>query len=185
MNVGDTLEPFVGGQEKYKMRFATVDSLDDRVVLMIEAVLDSQSDDRVFKVVSSILQKSPVRDYDDEIKKIFNWVRDNIRYTRDPYNLELFRTPRRAIDNRIGDCDDMSILLAALLRAVGYSVRFRIIGLTKGNYEHVYVVVGSPPETPVKWIPLDPSQPNAVGWEYDREKIKKNGESIDYDIDFE
>jgi hypothetical protein len=74
-------------------------------------------------------------------------------------------------------------MLAALLLAAGYLCRFRVIGLTEGSYEHVYVVVGVPPveptEEPERWVPLDPSQPYAPGWEIDRAKVK---EIMDYKI---
>jgi len=156
--------------------------IDNRVKLMIEQVLDSRSEKKVYQILGSILKNIPERDWDAEVSAIFNWVRENIRYTRDPLNVELFRTPRAAISDGIGDCDDMAIMLAALLRAAGYVCRFRVIGLTKGSYDHVYVVVGIPPEEPERWVPLDPSQPYKPGWEIERSKVK---EIMDYDVELE
>jgi hypothetical protein len=156
--------------------------IDDRLGMMIGQVMDSRSKQFVYKIVGKILRNIPERDWDGEVAAIFNWVRNNIRYTRDPLGVELFRTPRAAYSDGIGDCDDMSIILVALLRAVGYICRFRVIGFEKGSYSHVYVVVGIPPEQPERWLALDPSQPNNPGWEVDRSKVK---EIVDYRIEEE
>jgi len=157
-------------------------SIYDRLSMMVDQVMDSRSNKLVYKIKGEILRKLPVRDYDAEVKAIFYWVRDNIRYTRDPVNLELFMTPRASISDGVGDCDDMAICLVALLRSAGYICRFRVVGMEKGVYQHVYVVVGIPPEEPTRWVPLDPSQPFEPGWEVDRKKVV---EIFDYIIEEE
>jgi len=157
--------------------------IDERVRMMIDQVLDSRSQKKIYQILGTIVKKLPARDWNAEVSAIFYWVRENIRYTRDPLGVELFRTPRAAIADGIGDCDDMAIMLAALLRAAGYRCRFRVVGTTEGSYEHVYVVAGIPPcepsEEPERWLPLDPTQPEEPGWEIDRAKVK---EIMDYEI---
>jgi transglutaminase-like putative cysteine protease len=158
--------------------------IDERVSLMIDQVFDSRSQKKVYQILGTIVKNLPPRDWDAEVSAIFHWVQKNIRYTRDPNGVELFRTPRAAIADGIGDCDDMAIMLASLLLAAGYRCRFRVIGLTEGSYEHVYVVVGIPPvdpkEEPERWVPLDPSQPYEPGWEIEKTRIK---EIMDYNVD--
>lgn len=39
-----------------------------------------------------------------------------------------------------GDCDDFSMYLAALLKAVGLPATFRAVGFNGGNLSHVYVM---------------------------------------------
>ena len=43
-----------------------------------------------------------------EIRSLFEWVRRNIRYTRDIFRVELLHTARRMLELRAGDCDDMT-----------------------------------------------------------------------------
>src|SRR5438309_313372 len=41
-----------------------------------------------------------------EVCTLFNWVRGNIRYTRDILRVELLHTARRMLELQAGDCDD-------------------------------------------------------------------------------
>lgn len=184
-NIYSILDDITVDDSEYDVSMVSGEAIDidERVSLMIDQVLDSRSQKKVYQILGTIVKRLPARDWDAEVASIFHWVQQNIRYTRDPNGIELFRTPRAIISDEIGDCDDMAIMLAALLMAAGYRCRFRVIGLTEGSYEHVYVVAGIPPgepnEEPEKWVPLDPTQPYEPGWEIERSKV---AEIMDYDI---
>ena len=71
-------------------------------------------------------------------------------------------------DVTVSNCDDGTILLGALLRAVGYPVKARVIQDNgSSTWSHIYLLVGVPPTGPKKWVPLDwsvyPFRP--AGWE--------------------
>jgi hypothetical protein len=103
------------------------------------------------------------KDYVGEIKALFEWVQHNIRYTKDPFRLEVLRSPRRMLELRAGDCDDMSILLGAMLEAIGHPVRLVLAGpdpLRPRLFTHVYLEV----YYKGRWIPLDPTMPYPMGW---------------------
>jgi hypothetical protein len=105
----------------------------------------------------------PPKDYLGEIKALFEWTQRNIRYTRDPYKVELVHTARRMLELRAGDCDDMSIFLGALLESIGHPVRIVIAGanpLRPDQFSHVYLEVGCRG----RWIALDPTMPFPMGW---------------------
>jgi len=113
----------------------------------------------------SILIKNGVRpkDYMGEIGTLFEWVKNNVRYTRDIYRVELLHTARRMLELRAGDCDDMTILLSAMLKAVGHPVRLVLAGFNprkKGLFTHIYL------EALCKghWIPLDATMDRPMGW---------------------
>jgi len=103
------------------------------------------------------------KDYTGEMVAIHNWVRDHIRYTRDVVGQETLYPPEYVMyQTQAGDCDDMSMLVAALLGSVGIPTRFKVIGQTLGSYSHVYLEA-KPRDT---WIPLDPIMANKpAGWE--------------------
>lgn len=74
------------------------------------------------------------------------WVSRSVRYVSDPRGVELLHDPRlmaRGIQGRklvYGDCDDMSMYLAALLKSVGLDPAFHAAGYNGRPYQHVYVV---------------------------------------------
>ena len=105
----------------------------------------------------------PGKDYVGEMVAIHNWVRDNVRYTRDVAGQETLCPPEEiAFNSRAGDCDDMAMLDAALLGAIGIPSRFVTIGVTPDSFSHVYLQA-KPKGT---WIPLDPiMKDKPAGWE--------------------
>jgi len=103
------------------------------------------------------------KNYFGEMAALFAWIKNNIRYTRDIFKVELLHTARRMLQWRAGDCDDMTILLGAMLEATGHPVRLALVGRNpkrKKLFSHIYL------ETLYKdcWIPLDPTMNKPVGW---------------------
>jgi transglutaminase-like putative cysteine protease len=109
---------------------------------------------------TDLVRDLPQKDRVAEVTRIFGFVRDRIRYVRDVRGVETMQTPDATLDVGQGDCDDKSILLAALLESVGYPTRFVAIGYRPGRFTHVYVetLLG------LRWVPLDSTEPNGVGW---------------------
>jgi transglutaminase-like putative cysteine protease len=98
-----------------------------------------------------------------EILSLFNWVRNNIRYTRDIFRVELLHTARRMLELRAGDCDDMTILLGAMLLATGHPVRIALTGF-RANKPHVYSHIYPEVNLKGRWIALDPTMNRPIGW---------------------
>lgn len=121
---------------------------------------------KINQLAVQILKSARVRgkDYIGEMVAIHNWVRDNIRYTRDVVGQETLYPPEYvAFTTQAGDCDDMSMLEAALLGSVGIPTRFKVLGQSPGSYSHVYLQA-RPGAT--QWISLDPIMSDKpAGWE--------------------
>jgi transglutaminase-like putative cysteine protease len=103
------------------------------------------------------------KNYLGEIKALFRWVQANIRYTKDPYRVEVLHSARRLLELRAGDCDDMAILLGAMLEGIGHPVRLVLTGPDPRRprlLSHIYVEVYYKGH----WIPLDPTMPYHPGW---------------------
>jgi hypothetical protein len=114
----------------------------------------------------------PEKDYEAEIRALFTAVRDAnsdlaLRYTRDHIQVDQYHSANKLLKLKGGDCDDGTILLGSMLRAVGYPVRLRVIqDVNSASWSHIYLLVGIPPMGPTKWIALDWSVPGkAPGWE--------------------
>ncbi len=109
------------------------------------------------------LYQVPAKDRWGEVRALFDWVQRNIRYTRDIYQVELLHTARRMLDLKAGDCDDMTILLGAMLKSIGYPVRIALTGFRPDRphaYSHVYPEV----YVPGRWIALDATMQRPMGW---------------------
>lgn len=116
------------------------------------------------KAIDILLRREVrAKDYLGEIRALFEWVQDNIRYTKDPVGIETLHSARQMLALRAGDCDDQTVLLGAMLQSVGHPVRLVLMGRDARRpllFSHVYLEVlyrG-------RWIALDPTMPHAVGW---------------------
>jgi transglutaminase-like putative cysteine protease len=133
--------------------------------LIARLVRQGAKDFYVRQKAIEILRAAGVRPKDrfGEVCALFDWVRRNIRYTRDIFRVELLHTARRMLELQAGDCDDMTILLGALLTSVGHPVRLVLAGFRADRphvYSHVY------PEVQVKgrWMAIDPTVSRPMGW---------------------
>ena len=133
--------------------------------LIAQLIRDGAKDFYVRQKAIEIFRESGARPKDRfaEVCALFNWVRENIRYTRDIFQVELLHSARRMLELRAGDCDDMTILLGAMLKSTGHPVRLVLAGFRPGkphSYSHIY------PEVNVRgrWIPIDASMERPIGW---------------------
>jgi len=98
-----------------------------------------------------------------EVCALFDFVKRNIRYTRDIFRVELLHSARRMLELRAGDCDDMTILLGAMLFSTGHPVRLVLAGFRPDRphaYSHIY------PEVNVRgrWMAVDATMDKPIGW---------------------
>lgn len=111
----------------------------------------------------------PERDKWSEIVTIHGWIKRNSRYTNDSVDAEVLTKvtgPQSMMEQYrkygmfAGDCDDLSIFEAAMLRSVGRQTRF--VTITRdtedpmNRMQHIYLEVSLDGE----WVPLDPIMKN-------------------------
>ena len=157
------------------------DNIDDRISWIEFEINVGKRDQAIRRIAAQVVKSVPPRQWDKSAVALFEWTRKNIRYTLDPLGVELFQKASRSLDIGIGDCDDQTIVLGSLLGCVGIPVRLRVIGL-KGSdkFQHIYILVGLPPNQPTAWTPLDPSRPEKAGWELPE---SQRGLLQDYEVD--
>lgn len=111
-------------------------------------------------------------------KGAFDWVVDNITYrfdheavsdhvdVKNPKNTEFLIAPKHLVTVLEGDCDDMSVMLASLLLALGFEVNFKVIAWRGHEYTHVYCEVLLPTDEGDRWVPMDPvAGKDGFAWE--------------------
>jgi transglutaminase-like putative cysteine protease len=101
-----------------------------------------------------------VNSFSAQAGAIQSWVQNNIEYRRDPPDVELVQTPQVTLQLRAGDCDDQSVLTAALLQATGHPTQFIAVGMDGSPMSHVLTqtLIGT------KWVAVETIQPRPLGW---------------------
>jgi transglutaminase-like putative cysteine protease len=116
----------------------------------------------------SIVRDSGVSGHDrlGALRALFEFVRDRIYFVGDVAGVETLQSPRYTLSIGAGDCDDRSTLLAALARAIGIPVRFRVIAANRSRpsqFSHVYLVA----QVGGRDVPMDTTYPNTpLGWQF-------------------
>jgi len=68
-------------------------------------------DPSIIRLAKDIVRSVPAFDDVAEAEGLYNWVRANVRFTKDPVNKENLYPPAELLKIRSGDCDDISMLL--------------------------------------------------------------------------
>jgi transglutaminase-like putative cysteine protease len=167
--------PVIGGYSdgnmKTTLRASDDMPIEERVASIQELVYRSVQDPQMRKLALQITSGCEARDGECEARAIYDYVKQNVRYTGDvaPIShpdgsvegIDLYQSARRTVQFSGGDCDDMSILIATLLALNGITPRLRVMK-ESGNddWSHVYPTGGLPKNSPTRWIALDATLPD-------------------------
>lgn len=134
---------------------------DQTVARMAEFVRNSLLEGQIRLTALSIIERANVPRKDDVAlaRSLFEWVRSHVRYVRDPVGVETVQAPDVTLRLLAGDCDDQSVLLAALAMSVGLAVRWRVIGESPQNFSHIYLEILADG----RWCPADTTLKNRFG----------------------
>lgn len=139
--------------------------------VMRNLVDQAQADPEFVRFAVDLVRNVAAYDEFGELNAIFSWVLGNIRYTKDPVSKEKLYPPKELLKIGAGDCDDMTMLLAALALALGYPARVVTVaanGNFPNDFSHVYPQVEAPPGSG-NWVALDAARPgSAFGLEPDQ-----------------
>jgi hypothetical protein len=141
-------EPIPGGASGVRVKASRIRGL----------VEDAKRTESFRNFACRLVQDIPAREWRAEVERVADFVRRRVRYTRDPWGVELFTHPARllqdALDGKAAeDCDGFVILASALLESIGYQTRYRMGALDDPRrYVHIWLEVMIPGEG---WVPLE------------------------------
>lgn len=131
------------------------------LAVMRNYVMQGRRNMTVRQAATNVTFLTPEKDEPGELLKIFAFVQGNVRYVKDVHDVETLSTAEKTLLGKVGDCDDKSVLLAAMFESVGYPTRFVVAGYNEpGTLEHVWVQVCCDGE----WIDADSTEPYPLGW---------------------
>jgi Transglutaminase-like superfamily len=136
--------PLMGGDAGVSQTIQEMRSLVDQAL----------RDPSILRTAKDIVRSVPAFDDYAEAQALYNWVRQNIRFTKDPVDKETLYPPSELLQIRAGDCDDISMLLGTLLMAIGYPARLMTVAANGDEFSHVYVEG----QINGQWIPMDPAR---------------------------
>lgn len=105
----------------------------------------------IFELSRQIIKHLPQKAWKKEARAILQWAQKNIRYVKDVKGVETLQTPIQTLRLGQGDCDDFSMLIAALMESIGHPTRFMAVGMREGHFSHVFV------QTKIggKWVTME------------------------------
>ena len=118
------------------------------------------------RLAQSLVAQCSPDDFDCEVLTLFEYAQQ-IRFVRDPIDVERVADAMTTSAEGQGDCVDKSILLASLLGSVGRLTRGKVVSfygdVEAYGFDHFYLEVQRPDGA---WQPLDPTPENvSPGWE--------------------
>ena len=142
--------------------YKTVDKMKD-------IIIQSSKNPYIREWAANIVGRVEVNNKQAEASAIFHFVRDRVRYTKDPLGFEYIQTPVVLLqgiqqgDKPAGDCDDMTVLSLSLLKSIGFNVAIKIVSFKENEkFGHVYGLV----QIGYEWVPFDCVRPDQeMGWE--------------------
>jgi len=134
---------------------------EDTDLLTISAVLARSYDSKVAKLyitpddplIEQTLEYIVKNPFIPDWIEIRDWVANNVEYRYDSVShgkSEYWQLPRETLSLKRGDCEDFSILLTSLYRAIGW------------DESEVYVVLGEKNEEGHAWVKLNV---DIIGWQ--------------------
>ena len=158
---------------------------DPKKMDVISRIAENASrDPRMATVAVEILREArvPPRDYKGQAAALLKWVQDpkNIYYVNEPD--ERLQDPFYTLKVRYGDCDDVSILLYALVKSIRLPARLVISGLDRSgkkvryiqgdrnfpsnvDWAHIYLQIGDRPYGEPNWYFAEPTLRVPLGWD--------------------
>lgn len=165
------VDSYTDGNMKTTIRESKDMPIEERLASIQTLVYKSVQDPEMRKLALAITSRCPERDGACEARAVYDYVKDNVRYTGDiaPIKtpsgqvdgIDLYQSARRTLEFGGGDCDDQSILVSTLLALNGITPRLRVMKERPGDdWSHIYPLAGLPKTEPSKWIALDTTLPD-------------------------
>jgi hypothetical protein len=119
--------------------FVVHDRGDTEDIISVIMYADKQSAPYTSKVAPLFMGN----DLESTCRNIFDFLKENIRYVKDPRGHEQIKSPGRLWELKEGDCKSFSIFIGSILQNLGIPYVYRFVAFSRSpqaDFTHVYVV---------------------------------------------
>jgi len=157
-----------------------VATIEDRLALISRQVdLGSSGDDSWYirkvalEMVRGTHQLPGAEGEKQEIATVYWAVKNDIEYRQDPEGYDLYASAKRTLESRSGDCDCHTILVASIMKQLGYKVGAKVVSPDGINW-HIYAIVAYPRNNPQGYVAMDTTAySSGPSWEPDMKYRQK------------
>lgn len=120
-----------------------VRTLDDRMKHILGLANKYKSDPFIYKLGSEIVSIAGSRDVYAQCVALFVLVDKNVTYVKDIHGIDTYQSPIQTLALGRGDCDDFTILFAAIAMSMGIPVQAKVIRTSNAKtWSHIYPLLG-------------------------------------------
>jgi transglutaminase-like putative cysteine protease len=160
------------GNMKTTLRASADMPIEERLASIQDLIYKSIQDPEMRKLALAVTAHCPARDGECEAQAVYDYVKNNVRYSGDVgaikhpdgsvEGIDLYQSARRTLmDMHAGDCDDQAIAISTLLALNGITPRLRVMKESRGeDYSHIFALGGLPKNHPTRWHALDTTLPH-------------------------
>jgi len=132
----------------------------DRKVSQLRVLISNAVQSPAIRNLAARVVKNKITDTDKAIA-IYDYIRNNIRYVREPKGQDIFQPPERTVATRLGDCEDHFALVSAIAKLAGMPVKAKVISQDSITFTHIYPLL----KVNGKWVPMDTTLGGILGRE--------------------
>lgn len=125
---------------------------------LLSFIRQGRKDPRIRTFTARLVQGCRNKDYFCEARVVYEWIKGNIRFVRDPHNTELLQEAFITLTEGYGDCDDHVILLNSMLQTIGVPTRIVLVASRSAApniYNHIFTEALLPVKGKDTWVAMD------------------------------
>jgi len=124
---------------------------------ILKLIREGKSDPKIRDTAVGIIRVKNLAstDYPNVIVAIASYVKNNVMFVRDPYRIDEVFGAAETLTRGYSDCEDQSVTAGSLFQSIGLPVRVVIVSKTGKIWDHVFLRVGYPPDSPTRWVSVD------------------------------
>ena len=115
------------------------DELDIKVNRMYRYYRNEKSNPIIKNLAYAIANGEQTKE--GKVTRIISWIKNNIRYQREPAKVDVIVPPTRLTNLKVGDCEDITLFLSTLSGILGVSSKWKVISQDGNTWTHIYPLV--------------------------------------------
>lgn len=122
----------------WQIRIKDRGTVEDTIQLIAQTIRRYHNSDTVNNAIKRLDATASLIDF---LEQLFEFICDNVIYERDPVGHEMVTTPKRLLEDAVGDCKKMSVFIGAVLLKKNIPFYLKVVSYNKIEWAHIYIIV--------------------------------------------